>query len=132
MKIVRNILTKGLLVLVSGLLLFSPLLKIYKSDNVSYTGIPFLENSSQYYFSDGSSSFGDSLATIGEGSNSLQVNWTSGSGFSSCLLEKILSYSFLREKYLSKASVKPFPQYILHMSGSQNNYYVYVLREIII
>jgi hypothetical protein len=131
-KTVGNILTKGLLIIVTGLILLSPLMEAYKSDVAEYIVTPSPYDSSQYSFSIARSTFGDCFATLGEGSNSLQVNWTSGSGFASCLLEKILSYSFLREKYLSKASVKPFPQYILHMLGTQNNYYVYVLREIII
>lgn len=132
MRIVRNIFTKGLLIIFVGLILLSPLLEAYRPYAGEYAVIPKPYNSGQYTFSNGWSFFGGCLAPLSEGSNTLQVNWTSGSGFASCLLEKILFYSFLREKYLSRASVKPFRQYIIHMSGTQNNYYVYVLREIII
>jgi hypothetical protein len=127
-----NILKNGLLILFSSIMLLSPLLTKYVPEDKDSVETPFGYASSQYSFSSGKSSFDSCLTNLVSEGNNVRVNLASGSGFSTCLLEKILFYSPLREKKLSRVTVKPFFLYITHLYGAQSNYFVYALREIII
>ncbi|OFY44620.1 MAG: hypothetical protein A2X18_03345 [Bacteroidetes bacterium GWF2_40_14] len=133
MQQVRNIIFSGLLVMVTGILLISPYLNIsdFSDDCYSYNNESSIF-ASQYEFSNGSlPNGGAAILNSGFGGSS-QAEVTTISIFSAYMLEKILSYSYLRERILSRASLKPFLLYFVHSSKTPGNYFVYVLREIII
>lgn len=119
MQFLRKILSIGLLVLIGGFFLLSPYLYGIKQGAGRYDNVP-------------DSPFAVQILSNGYNSNILQVRLTSGTFFTACFLEKILSYSSHREKYLSNVTDKPFPQYIINFLDTPWGYYVYSLRKIII
>ncbi|MFA5848662.1 MAG: hypothetical protein WC833_02175 [Bacteroidales bacterium] len=133
MRLVRNIIFSGFLVIITGMLLITPYLNISDVTDDFYgynTGTS--EYTSQYEFSNGNlPNSGAAILNSGFGGSS-QAEVTTISIFSAYLLEKILSYSYLREKILSRVSLKPFLPYFVHSSKTPGKYFVFVLREIII
>jgi len=133
MRLVRNIIFSGFLVIITGMLLITPYLNITEiSDNYYINNSGSCDIKSQYEFSNANLSHG-SAAILNSGSGGMpQAEVTSINVFSAYLLEKILSYSYLREKILSRVTLKPFLPYFVHSSKTPGNYFVFVLREIII
>lgn len=133
MRMVRNIFFSALLVLVAGMLLISPYLNLsdISNDSYSYNAVSS-DFTSQYIFSTGNLPLGSAAILNGGCGGASQAELTTISIFSAYLLEKILSYSYLREKILSRVSLKPFLPYFVHSSKTPGNYFVFVLREIII
>lgn len=132
MRIIKNILLTGFLVLIGGIFLLSPYLSNSKGSFNRYDGTVYPDYSSQYAFSSGDTALGGTAILNGESGGGAQAQLSSGPFFSAYLREKILSYSFLREKVLSRASLKPFSPYFIHSSSTPGRYFVLVLREIII
>lgn len=117
MRIIKKIFLTGFLVLIGG---------------IFYDGTVYPDYSSQHAFSSGDTALGGTAILNGESGGGEQAQLSSRPFFSAYLLEKILSYSFLREKVLSRASLRPFFPYIVNFSSTPGRYFVYVLREIII
>ncbi|MEN6618568.1 MAG: hypothetical protein ABFC28_03595 [Rikenellaceae bacterium] len=104
-----------------------------KADSEKYYASAYPDYSNQYIFSSGNAPLGSSTAILnGDGNCGSEAQLTSMPLFASYFLEKILSYSYLREKFRHRISVSPFSQYIIHFSGTPGRYFVFVLREIII
>lgn len=129
----KNTLTYGMLFIISSFLWFSPLMTELKIDFDGFEGVAHPGYSGQFTFSSEDSALGGSSAILNggwNGGNPAQL--TSGPFFSTYFLEKILSYSYMREKVLSRVSLKPFSQYIINFCSTPGRYFVFVLREIII